>query len=149
MDQGVLAILIIVILGVLSRNNSLALAATLILGLKLTNLKQVLIFLDKNALKWGIIILTMGIIAPFATGRITLKDVNEVLKSPLAIIALLAGAITVILSGRGTNLILENPPVVVGIILGSLIGITFFKGVPIGPLTAAGIVAVIIKYIKH
>jgi uncharacterized membrane protein (DUF441 family) len=149
MDQGVLAILIIVILGVLSRNNSLALAATLILGLKLTNLKQVLIFLDKNALKWGIIILTMGIIAPFATGRITLKDVNEVLKSPSAIVALLAGAITVILSGRGTDLILENPPVVVGIILGSLIGITFFKGVPIGPLTAAGIVAVIIKYIKH
>ena len=149
MDQGVLAILIIVILGVLSRNNSLALAATLILGLKLTNLKQVLIFLDKNALKWGIIILTMGIIAPFATGRITLKDVNEVLKSPSAIVALLAGAITVILSGRGTDLILENPPVVVGIILGSLIGITFFKGVPIGPLTAAGIVAVIMKYIKH
>ncbi|HHY71221.1 MAG TPA: DUF441 domain-containing protein, partial [Thermoanaerobacterales bacterium] len=84
MDQGILAILIILVLGVLSRNNSLALAATVILGLKLTNLKQVLIFLDKNALKWGIIILTMGIIAPFATGKITMKDVNEVLKSPSA-----------------------------------------------------------------
>ena len=149
MDQGILAILIILVLGVLSRNNSLALAATVILGLKLTNLKQVLIFLDKNALKWGIIILTMGIIAPFATGKITMKDVNEVLKSPSAVVALLAGVITVILSGRGTDLIRGDPSVVVGIILGSLIGITFFKGVPIGPLTAAGIVAEIMIYIKH
>lgn len=148
MDQGVLIILVILILGVLSKNNSLALAATVILGLRLTNLKQVLIFLDKNALKWGIIILTMGIIAPFATGEITIKDVNGALKSPSAIAALLAGALTVILSGKGTNLIAENPQVVVGIILGSLIGIAFFKGVPVGPLTAAGIVAVIMKYIK-
>ncbi|HHY70847.1 MAG TPA: DUF441 domain-containing protein, partial [Thermoanaerobacterales bacterium] len=71
------------------------------------------------------------------------------LKSPSAVVALLAGVITVILSGRGTDLIRGDPSVVVGIILGSLIGITFFKGVPIGPLTAAGIVAVIMKYIKH
>ncbi len=148
MDQGVLIILVILILGVLSKNNSLALAATVILGLKLTNLKQALIFLDKNALKLGIIILTMGIIAPFATGKITIKDVNVALKSPSAIAALLAGALTVILSGKGTNLIAESPQVVVGIILGSLIGIAFFKGVPVGPLTAAGIVAVIMKYIK-
>ena len=99
-------------------------------------------------MKWGIIILTLGIISPFATGKITLKDTSEVLKSPYAVVALIAGAITVTLSGRGTKLILENPPVVVGIILGSLIGITFFKGVPIGPLTAAGIVAVFMKFIK-
>jgi uncharacterized membrane protein (DUF441 family) len=32
MDQGVLAVLIIIVLGVLSRNNSLTLAATVVLG---------------------------------------------------------------------------------------------------------------------
>ncbi|MGI5860107.1 MAG: hypothetical protein ACOX8P_12475 [Tepidanaerobacteraceae bacterium] len=37
----------------------------------------------------------------------------------------------------------------IGIILGSLLWVTFFKGVPIGPLTAVAIIAVIIKFIKH
>nr|WP_273039596.1 DUF441 family protein [Tepidanaerobacter syntrophicus] len=73
MDQGVLIILAILVLGVLSKNNSLALAAAVVLTLRLANLKQALIFLDKNALKWGIIILTMGIIAPFATGKLPQK----------------------------------------------------------------------------
>lgn len=149
MDQGVLAILIILILGVLSNNNSLALSATTVLALKLLNLKQVLVILDKSAIKWGIIILTMGILTPFVTDRITLKDVTEVFKSPAAAIALLAGALTVILSGRGLGLITDNPSIIVGIIIGSLIGVAFFKGVPIGPMTAAGIVAVFLKYIKH
>lgn len=149
MDQGVLAILIILILGVLSNNNSLALSATTVLALKLLNLKQVLVILDKSAIKWGIIILTMGILTPFVTDRITLKDVTEVFKSPAAALALLAGALTVILSGRGLGLITDNPSIIVGIIIGSLIGVAFFKGVPIGPMTAAGIVAVFLKYIKH
>lgn len=148
MDQGVLIILAILVLGVLSKNNSLALAAAVILTLRLANLKQALIFLDKNALKWGIIILTMGIIAPFATGEITTKDVGDAMRNPSAIAALIAGAITVILSGKGTNLISTSPQIVVGIILGSIIGVAFFKGVPVGPLTAAGIVAVIMQFIK-
>lgn len=149
MDQGVLAILIILILGILSRNNSLALSATVVLGLKLLNLKEILILLDKNAIKWGIIILTVGILTPFVTGKITLKDIENILTTPVAIIALLAGAITVILSGRGLGLISSSPSIVVGIVLGSVIGVAFFKGVPIGPMTAAGIVAVILSLIKR
>lgn len=149
MDQGILAILIVLILGVLSKNNSLALSATVVLGLKLLNLKEALIFLDRNAIKWGIIILTMGILTPFVTGKITLKDIQAILSSPIAIVALLAGAITVILSGRGLGLITSEPSIVVGIVLGSVIGVAFFKGVPIGPMTAAGIVAVILSFVKH
>ena len=76
MDQGTLAILIVLILGVLSRNNSLALSATIVLGLRLANLEKVINFLDKNAIRWGIIILTLGILTPFVNGRITLKDIK-------------------------------------------------------------------------
>jgi len=148
-DQGTLVILIVLILGVLSRNNSLALSATIVLGLRLTKLEQIINFLDKNAIKWGIIILTLGILTPFVNGRITLKDIKDILTSPIAIVALLAGALTVTLSGRGLNLISDNPSVVVGIVLGSVIGVAFFKGVPIGPMTAAGIVALIMSFIKH
>jgi len=149
MDQGVLAILIILILGILSKNDSLALSATAVLGLRLLNLKGALVFLDKNAIKWGIIILTVGILTPFVTGKITLKDIQAILTSPIAILALMAGAITVIFSGRGLGLINTEPSIVVGIVMGSVIGVAFFKGVPIGPMTAAGIVAVILSLVKH
>lgn len=149
MDQGILAILIVLTLGILSRNNSLALSATIVLGLKLIDLKGVIDFIDKNAIKWGIIILTLGILTPFVNGKITLKDIKEILASPIAIIALLAGMLTVTLSGRGLGLITYNPSVVVGIVLGSMIGVAFFKGVPVGPMTAAGIVAIIMSFIKR
>jgi uncharacterized membrane protein (DUF441 family) len=149
MDQGILAMLLILNLGVLSRNNSLALAAAVVLGLKLLDLKEVLLYLDKNAIRLGIIILTIGILAPFVTGKITLRDIQAVLTSPIAIVAMFAGALTVILSGRGLGLINTEPSIVVGIVLSSVIGVAFFKGVPIGPMTAAGIVAVVMSFIKH
>ncbi|WP_422449097.1 DUF441 domain-containing protein [Thermoanaerobacterium sp. DL9XJH110] len=149
MDQGILAMLIILNLGVLSRNNSLALAAVVVLGLKLLDLKEVLSYLDKNAIRLGIIILTIGILTPFVTGKITLRDIQAVLTSPVALVALFAGALTVVLSGRGLGLINTEPSIVVGIVLGSVIGVAFFKGVPIGPMTAAGIVAVVMSFIKH
>lgn len=149
MDQGILAMLIILNLGVLSRNNSLALAAVVVLGLKLLDLKEVLLYLDKNAIRLGIIILTIGILTPFVTGKITLRDIQAVLTSPVALVALFAGALTVVLSGRGLGLINTEPSIVVGIVLGSVIGVAFFKGVPIGPMTAAGIVAVVMSFIKH
>jgi uncharacterized membrane protein (DUF441 family) len=149
LDQGTLAILIILCLGILSKNNTLALAATLVLALKLMNLKQVLLYLDENAIRIGIIILTVGILTPFVTGKITLKDIESLFKSPVAVLALLAGTLTVVLSGRGLGLINDNPAVVIGIVLGSVIGVAFFNGVPIGPMTAAGIVAVILSLMKR
>lgn len=149
MDQGILAILIVLILGVLSRNDSLALSATVVLGLRLLNLKEALFFLDRNAIKWGIIILTTGILTPFVTGKITLKDIQAILTSPIALVALLAGALTVVLSGRGLGLITSEPSIVVGIVLGSVLGVAFLKGVPVGPMTAAGIVAVFLSFVKH
>jgi len=125
------------------------LSATIVLGLKLIDLKGVIDLIDKNAIKWGVIIITLGILTPFVNGRIELKQIKDIFTSPIAIVALLAGFVTVTLSGRGLNMISDNPSVVVGIIMGSLIGIAFFKGVPVGPLTAAGIVAVVMSFIKH
>ncbi|MCF6096449.1 DUF441 domain-containing protein [Thermovorax subterraneus] len=149
MDQGTLAILIILCLGILSKNNTLALAATIVLGLKLTNLKQIILYLDEHAIRIGVTILTIGILTPFVSGRITLKDMENLFKSPVAVLAMLAGTLTVALSGRGLGFINENPAVVSGIVLGSVIGVAFFKGVPIGPMTAAGIVAVILSLMKR
>ncbi|MCR4429892.1 MAG: DUF441 domain-containing protein [Tepidanaerobacteraceae bacterium] len=53
------------------------------------------------------------------------------------------------LSGRGLGLITSEPSIVVGIVLGSVLGVAFLKGVHVGPMTAAGIVAVFLSFVKH
>ncbi|SHM56233.1 Uncharacterized membrane protein, DUF441 family [Caldanaerovirga acetigignens] len=110
---------------------------------------SVILFLDEHAIKIGVIILTIGILTPFVSGKITLRDMENLLRSPVAILAILAGTLTVTLSGKGLGFISDNPSVVAGIVLGSVIGVAFFKGVPIGPMTAAGIVAVILSLMKR
>jgi uncharacterized membrane protein (DUF441 family) len=38
----------------------------------------------------------------------------------------------------------DQPTVVTGLLVGTIIGVTFFRGVPVGPLIAAGIVSVLL-----
>ena len=38
-----------------------------------------------------------------------------------------------------------DPQLIVGLVLGSILGIVFFRGIPVGPLMAAGITAILYK----
>jgi uncharacterized membrane protein (DUF441 family) len=149
METGILIILIVLILGILSHNNSLSYSAAIVLILRILNLKNLLDLMDKNAIKWGIIVLTVGVLTPFITGKVGFKEIKDVSKSPTAIIAVLAGLLTAIIAGRGLNLIAGEPSIVIGIVIGSVIGVAFFNGVAIGPMTAAGLLAVILGIIKR
>ncbi|MCO6560559.1 MAG: DUF441 family protein, partial [Gilliamella sp.] len=37
-----------------------------------------------------------------------------------------------------------HPTIINGLIIGTLIGVAFFKGIPVGPLIAAGILSLLI-----
>ena len=60
------------------------------------------------------------------------------------IIAIVAGIIVAWLGGRGVNLMGNQPVLVTGLLIGTIIGVAFLKGVPVGPLIAAGILSLII-----
>jgi uncharacterized membrane protein (DUF441 family) len=49
------------------------------------------------------------------------------------------------MNGQGLNMLKLDPELMVGLVVGGIIGIVFFKGVPVGPLMAAGIAALFIK----
>jgi uncharacterized membrane protein (DUF441 family) len=48
------------------------------------------------------------------------------------------------LGGRGAVLMGSQPTVVAGLLIGTVLGVALFKGVPVGPLIAAGILSLII-----
>ena len=65
------------------------------------------------------------------------------------IISFLCGLFVVTVAGKGLSYLNENTSAIGGIIFGSIIGVTFLGGIPVGMLTASGIAYLIIKLIKR
>jgi uncharacterized membrane protein (DUF441 family) len=87
----------------------------------------------------------MGVLVPFASERISVKDVTAVFTSWPGIIALVGGALATWMNGKGLDLLKFDPQLIVGLVIGSIMGIIFLRGVPVGPLMAAGITAFLLK----
>lgn len=139
-------LLVLLALGILGGNTSIAIAFCFLLLLRLLNLEEVFPYLEQFGLQLGIIILTVGVLAPLASGKISTEMIFQTFRSWQSLFAILIGAIVAYLGGRGATFMAESPLVVTGLMVGTIIGVAFFRGVPVGPLIAAGIVAVIAQF---
>lgn len=139
MGQEYLILFAILVLGYAGHNMSVAYAAGAVLVLKLLGLNNMLENLGKQGLNWGIILLTMAILVPIATGKITWHHILDTFKSPVGIIAMIVGIGVALAGHRGVGFMLASPEIVSSLIVGTMIGVFFFDGVPVGPLIAAGI----------
>ncbi|MGQ7111923.1 DUF441 family protein, partial [Escherichia sp. TWPC-MK] len=54
------------------------------------------------------------------------------------------GVIVSWLGGRGVTLMGSQPQLVAGLLVGTVLGVALFRGVPVGPLIAAGLVSLIV-----
>ncbi|MBO9598975.1 MAG: DUF441 family protein, partial [Cohnella sp.] len=63
-------------------------------------------------------------------------------------VALMGGEIATFLNSRGLEMLRVDPQLIVGIVIGSIVGILFLRGIPVGPLMAAGLTALFIKVIQ-
>jgi uncharacterized membrane protein (DUF441 family) len=61
------------------------------------------------------------------------------------ILALAGGIAATYMNGKGLDLLKMDPQLIVGMVIGSIFGILFLKGIPVGPLMAAGITALLLK----
>lgn len=134
------------ILGIsyLGHNMSVVYATAILLVMKLLGLDSWFPQIESNGLNWGIIMLTVAILVPIATGRISLAVMMESFKSPLGIIAILAGIFAAVAGGLGIGLLKCTPEVVSSLIVGTMIGVFFFKGITVGPLIAGGMVYIVL-----
>lgn len=135
--------LAILICGVVGHNMSVAYAAGAVILLKVLGLNQVIDVLGDKGITWGIILLTAAIFVPIATGKITWGDIMHCFQSPVGIVSLIVGAGVAIFGYLGVDYMKASPEVATALIIGTMIGVFFFRGIPVGPLIASGVVYVV------
>lgn len=138
-----LFLVVLIFLGVVGNNNSITIAATVLLLVQQTFLSKYLPFLDKHCLSIGIIILTIGVLSPIVSGKISLPSFSEFLNWKM-LLAVVAGIAVAWLGGRGVSLMGGQSLLVTGLLVGTIIGVALLGGVPVGPLIAAGILSLLI-----
>jgi uncharacterized membrane protein (DUF441 family) len=148
LPTGQIPLFFIFLLGMGTRNNILISAAGILLIMHAMGLERFFPILENRAIDLGLLFLTLAILVPFATGKIALQQIISFLCSPAGFIAGIGGAIAAILNARGVNLLTTEPDVIGAIILGALISIAFWGGIPVGPVMAAGIASVLLQVFR-
>ena len=143
--NGELLLVILIIIGLIGRSHIITTAACILLIVKLVSLERYLPTLERRGLELGLLFLTMGVLVPFASEKISLKDILNIFTSWPGILALAGGAVATYMNGKGLHLLRVDPQLIVGLVIGSIFGIIFLKGIPVGPLMAAGITAFLLK----
>ncbi|TVY11488.1 DUF441 domain-containing protein [Paenibacillus cremeus] len=143
--SGDLLLVALIIIGLIGRSHIITTAACILLVVKLISLERFLPTIERRGLELGLLFLTMGVLVPFASERISIKDVTSIFTTWPGILALIGGAIATYMNGKGLELLKIDPQMIVGLVIGSIFGIIFLKGIPVGPLMAAGITAFLLK----
>ena len=140
--SGLPVLLLVLVMGLVSRNSLLIDAAAVMLLVHLSGLVPVQKWLEAKGIEAGILLLTVAVLAPLASGKTDLRGLIEFMKGGQGWSTILAGALAAYLTGRGVDLLESNPHVIMGLAIGSILGTAFLRGVPAGPLVAAGMAAI-------
>lgn len=143
-----LIIVLLIIVGILGRSPIIATAASFLLILKLLHLERFFVSIERRGLEFGLLFLTISVLVPFISGKITWQQIFSVFTTVPGILALLGGALATYMNGKGLDLLKIDPQLVVGLVIGSIFGILFLRGIPVGPLMAAGITAFFMGILK-
>lgn len=139
--SGVNMLVTLLLIGIVAHSNLIATAACVLLVLKFANLNMVFPLLERRGLELGLLFLLLSILVPLASGRVSERDIIYNLTSVPGILAIVGGALATYLNTRGLHLLKIDPEIIFGLVLGSILGIVFLHGVPVGPLMASGLAA--------
>lgn len=145
MNTELLMLLGILGISYIGHNMTVVYAAAIVVLLKLLGLDTMMNAIEQNGIRYGIILLTVAILIPIATGKVTMAVMLESFKTPMGIIAVIVAVFAAAVGGMGVELLKTSPEVVSALIIGTMIGVFFFNGIAIGPLIAAGMVYVLMS----
>lgn len=141
-DQGTLLILAVLVVAVLGKANSVAVAAALLLILRLVGLdKPCYPLIREHGFFWGLVLLTAAVMVPLASGEYAVGQILGTMRSTVGMVAFAASLFTTYLSGRGAIFLLGGAHIMPSLILGAVVAAAFLRGVPVGPLVTAGLVS--------
>lgn len=142
-----IGLVLFLILGMAARSNLLAAAATVLLVLRLTHLQFLIPRLYEPAIYVGLLFLTVAMLAPFALGQVNFKEIRKGFLTFTGVLAVIGGAVATHLNGHGIDLLNAQSHLMVSVIVGSILGIVLWGGIPVGPLTAAGVTYLMIEVV--
>lgn len=143
----------VLILSLVGHNQTVVYAAVIVLVLKIiaqiSGQPLILEWMGSHGLQIGIIILTAAVLVPIADGTVTVQTIIDSFKTPVGIVAVIAGLLAAISGGVGVPLMQTNPNVIPALIVGTMAGVFFFKGIAVGPLIAAGFTYFVMALFEH
>jgi uncharacterized membrane protein (DUF441 family) len=147
-------IILVVILAasILGKANSVAIATSILLIIKLVNLdKYIFPVIENSGMTLGLILLIAAILIPIADGEYTFINIKNVFASWIGIAALIISLFTTYLSGLGLQYLTVqgHGDVMPALILGAVIASAFLGGVPVGPLITSGMLALGVKLLHR
>ena len=144
-----LPLLLILGLAIVGENTTVSIAVLILMLIKLLGLGTGLPYIQNHGLNLGIIVLTVGILAPVAQGNIGIKDMLTAFKASTGLISVTVGVFVSWMAGRGVPFMQGTPEAVTSLIIGTIIGVCFFHGLAIGPLIAGGLVLLIVSLLQQ
>lgn len=146
MTSSTIFLLVLLVLALLAKNNSLIFAIGFLLVVKIFRLGDKLFpLLESRGINIGVTIITIAVLVPIATGTIGFKELTGALKSPVGWIAIFSGIFVALLAKNGIEVLSSNPHITTALVFGTILAVVAFKGVAVGPLIAAGIAYVLLK----
>ncbi|WP_375566111.1 DUF441 domain-containing protein [Bacillus pumilus] len=147
--QANLFLVLLLVIALIAKNNSLILAVSVLIAIKLIGLDQKIFpVLQSKGINWGVTVITIAVLVPIATGDIGFKQLGEAMKSSYAWIALGAGILVALIAKNGIVLLENDPHITAALVFGTILAVSLFKGVAVGPLIGAGIAYLAMQTVK-
>lgn len=146
LDLNLVVLIVLLACGIFSQNTAVTIAAAVLIVFRITPLSEFFPLLQQHGLNLGIIILTIGVLTPIASGKLPGEAILKSFLSWKSFLAIAIGIFVAWLGGRGVKLMTNQPDVVAGLLIGTVAGVAVLRGVPVGPLIAAGILTLFIGY---
>lgn len=143
-DPTVLILLALAGVSVFAGNHTVAAAMVALIVIRLSPLALYFPWLQKNGLNIGIFLLMIAVMVPIASGQIAALDLLKSFTEWKSVAAIAVGIFVAWLGGRGVTVLSAQPGVVAGLMVGTILGVAFFRGVPVGPLIAAGLLSLLL-----
>ncbi|MHB1361779.1 MAG: DUF441 family protein [Thermoleophilia bacterium] len=141
MSQATIALILIFAASLIFKDKILAAAAGGLFLLTFFVDKSTLASAGKPAFSIGIFFLMVFILMPVAAEKIVITDLVAQLGKPQFFVAIATAAVISYFGGRGVGF-MQQPHILFAVVIGTLIGVLFLRGLPAGLVIASGIVSV-------
>ncbi len=138
----------LIMVGIIGKAPLIATSACVLMVIKLCHLTHYFPLIERRGLEVGLLLLMLSVLTPIVKEKISLSELKDSLFSWPGFLAFLGGILATYMNSDGLRMLKNQPELLLGLVIGSIVGIAFLGGAPVGPLMAAGLAAFFLKIIN-